>query len=167
MDRTWKGGRVNRSQAREVLSRIPYGLYVAGSRDGEKPVTMIATWVTQVSFFPQMLAFAVEKDSPMMACIEQSGFFSINLLPAGGKETAADFLRPGEITPGRIGGHPYEPAVNGSPFLLEASAALECKAVERYPAGDHTLVLGEVVDARTQAGGGVLTMLETGWNYQR
>ena len=51
---------VDRSQAREVLSRLPYGLYVAGSRDGDNPVAMIATWVTQVSFFPQLLAIAVE-----------------------------------------------------------------------------------------------------------
>lgn len=158
---------MNRIQAREVLSRIPYGLYVAGSRDAERPFMMIATWVTQVSFFPQVLAFAVENQSPMLATIEKSGYFSLNLLPAGGKELAADFLRPGEVSPGKINGHPYEPALNGSPFLVEASASLECRVTERHRTGDHTLVLGEVVDARTGGAGPVLTMQETGWNYQR
>jgi flavin reductase (DIM6/NTAB) family NADH-FMN oxidoreductase RutF len=158
---------VDRSKAREVLSRFPYGLFVAGSRDGETPVTMIATWVTQVSFFPQLLAIAVESDSLMRECIERTGYFSLNILPSEGKELAASFLRSKDTTSKSINGHAYEPALHGSPFLLEASACLECKMAYRYETGDHTLVVGEVVEAITRKGGEILTMQGTGWNYQR
>jgi flavin reductase (DIM6/NTAB) family NADH-FMN oxidoreductase RutF len=128
---------------------------------------MIATWVTQVSFFPQLVAISVENGSQMIDCIKRSGFFSLNILPSDGKDLAATFLRPKESTPERVNGRPFEVARNGSPFLLEASACLECRVSYHSECGDHTLVVGEVVDARTRKGGEVLTMQLTGWNYQR
>lgn len=158
---------MDRKEARNVLSQFPYGIFVVGSREGGRPQVMIATWITQVSFFPQMVALSLETDSKMADAVRQSGFFSLNLLPKDGKEIAASFLKTPEVTATSIGGHAYAEALNGSPFLLEATASLECRVVHRSMTGDHELVLGEVVDARTHREGEVLTMRKTGWNYQR
>lgn len=158
---------MDRMEAREVLSRMPYGLYIAASHDGEKAVGMIVTWVSQVSFFPQLVAIALENESPLKLCIERSGYFSLNLLPAGGKKLAASFLRPGKVTPTTLNGRPFEPGPHGSPFLSEASASVECRLTSRHEAGDHTIMMGEVVEAKTRKGGEILSMGETGWNYQR
>ncbi len=158
---------MDRSQAREVLSRMHYGLYIAASRDDDKTVGMIVTWVSQVSFFPQLVAVSLENVSPLKDCIERTGYFSLNLLPSGGKQLASSFLRPGKATPNLINGRPFEAAAHGSPFLTEASACIECRVSARHETGDHTIFVGEVVDARTRRGGDVLSMKETGWNYQR
>lgn len=158
---------MDRKEARNVLSQFPYGIFVVGSREGGRPQVMIATWITQVSFFPQMVALSLETDSKMADAVRQSGFFSLNLLPKDGKEIAASFLKTPEVTATSIGGHAYAEALNGSPFLLEATASLECRVVHRSMTGDHELILGEVVDARTHREGEVLTMRKTGWNYQR
>jgi flavin reductase (DIM6/NTAB) family NADH-FMN oxidoreductase RutF len=158
---------VDRKEGRRVLSRFHYGLYIVGTRDGELPDAMIATWVTQVSFVPQLLAVAIEVNSHMIQGLENSRYFSINLLPAGGKEIAASFLKPRKPTKSTIGGREYSLLSNGSPCLREASACVECRVVRRLGAGDHIIIIGEVVDTRTQIEGDVLTMHETGWNYQR
>ncbi len=154
-------------QAREVLARMHYGLYIGASRHQDKAVAMIVTWVSQVSFFPQLVEISIENVSPLKECIQGSGFFSINLLPSGGKKLAASFLHQGKTGPGVINGRPFEPAANGSPFLTEASASIECIVTAHHESGDHTVFVGEVVDARTRRGGDVLSMKETGWNYQR
>ncbi len=158
---------MDRSQARDVLSRMHYGLYIAASRDESDTVGVIVTWVSQVSFFPQLVSISLENISPLKNCIEKSGYFSLNLLPSGGKKLASSFLRPGKAMPNLINGRPVEAAAHGSPFLTEASACIECRVTARHEAGDHTILVGEVVDARTQKRGNVLSMKETGWNYQR
>ena len=158
---------MDRIPARKVLSLIPYGLYVMGSRDGEARTMMIVTWATQVSFFPQLLSVALENNSEMKNCVEGCGYFSLNFLASGSKALAASFLRPERGGSETVGGHRIETALHGSPFLLEATACLEFRLVQHYEVGDHTIMIGEVVDARTRGDARVLSMEETGWNYQR
>jgi flavin reductase (DIM6/NTAB) family NADH-FMN oxidoreductase RutF len=151
-----------------ALERIPYGLYVVGSlRDGN-PVTMIANWVTQVSFHPPCVAIAVENSSKMRRYIESSNFFCVNILPAGATGTAKAFLKSPEAVHTTIAGKEFSRGKNGTPFLHEASASIECRVRAALPSGDHMLFVGEVVDA---AAGGktdeVLTLRETGWKYTK
>lgn len=158
---------VDRKEGRRVLSRFHYGLYIIATKGGNLPDAMIATWVSQVSFVPQLVAVAIEVNSHMLQNLEESGYFSINLVPAGGKEIAASFLKPRKSTKNTVGGREFTSLSNGSPFLRDASACVECRIRQRIESGDHTIIIGEVVDARTQKEGDVLTMQETGWQYQR
>ncbi len=148
----------------DALEKLPYGILVVGSLDGSAPVTMIATWATQVSFHPPLLAVAVEVESAMRRHIEQSGLFSINLLPEGGIQLAKRHL-------GRSEKRQLEEDLvlsrSGAPFLKEASGSLGCRLVSAYPAGDHIMFVGEVVEAAARNDGGILTLRQTGWKYRR
>jgi flavin reductase (DIM6/NTAB) family NADH-FMN oxidoreductase RutF len=158
---------MDKQQLRQVLSLLPYGVYVVTSRDGERHVTMLATWISQVSFRPPLIALSLESDSQMLRTIRTHGIFSVNLLPEGGKELAASFLKPAESRENLVAGHPFTLAAHGSCILTEASGALECRAAQEVPAGDHTIVLGEVIDAVPLGGGDPLTLRDTGWKYQK
>jgi flavin reductase (DIM6/NTAB) family NADH-FMN oxidoreductase RutF len=151
-----------------ALERIPYGLYVIGSLNGKIPSTMIANWVMQSSFHPPSVAIAVESDSRMHGYIRASGVFSVNILPAGGKETAKAFLKGPEAVGEEIAGFPFTRGKAGTPFLGAASAAFEARVTEETAVGDHTIFIGEVTDAAVfSASDGVLTLKETGWRYTR
>lgn len=151
-----------------ALERIPYGLYVIGSLNRDVPATMIANWVTQVSFHPPCVAVAVEFDSRMHRYIKSSGCFSVNILPAGGKETAKAFLKSPEAVDGTIGGFGYVVGKAGTPFIEGASASFECVVVGEKVAGDHVILIGEVTDAVASVRSDeVLTLKETGWRYFR
>lgn len=151
-----------------VLQHIPYGLYVVGSLNGPVPATMVANWVTQVSFTPPWVAIAVEADSRMREYITRSGVFSVNILPSGAREMAKAFLKGPEAKGGAVGGKKFETAENGTPFLVDASASFECRVMRTVDVPDHALFLGEVVDAVIRReGAGVLTLRETGWRYNR
>ncbi len=158
----------DRETVGRVLQQIPYGLYVVGSLNGTVPSTIVANWVTQVSFAPPWVAIAVEEGSRMKEYIGASGFFSVNILPSGGRETAKAFLKGPEAAGTTIGGKKFEPAGNGTPFLVDASASFECRVMQTLAVPDHHLFIGEVVDAvLRREGAGVLTLSETGWRYKR
>jgi flavin reductase (DIM6/NTAB) family NADH-FMN oxidoreductase RutF len=150
------------------MELIPYGLYVVGSLNGTVPATIVANWVTQVSFSPPWVAIAVEADSRMREYIGRSGFFSVNILPSGGRDLAKAFLKGPEARGDTIGGKRFEPGKNGAPFLLDASASFECRVVHTLDVPDHVVFIGEVLDAALRSGGtDVLTLRETGWRYNR
>ena len=163
------GAPVNdREKTGRVLEHIPYGLYVVGSLNGPVPAAIVANWVTQVSFSPPWVAIAVEADSRMRSYIGRSGFFSVNILPAGGRDLAKAFLKGPEATGDTIGGKKFEAAKNGAPFLVDASASFECRVMHALEVPDHVVFIGEVVDALLRREGtGVLTLRETGWRYNR
>jgi flavin reductase (DIM6/NTAB) family NADH-FMN oxidoreductase RutF len=104
----------------------------------------------------------------------------VNLLKVedNGMALAAQFVQPrrGEKIRGRseeaahrehdkLAGVDYTLTDRGCPLLDDALARLECEAQEFLPAGDHTLVLGRVLDGRVVASGEPLTSTYTGWTY--
>jgi flavin reductase (DIM6/NTAB) family NADH-FMN oxidoreductase RutF len=42
-------------------------------------------------------------------------------------------------------GVPFEPGVTGCPVLVDAAASFDCRVRQSHRAGDHLIVLGEVV----------------------
>ncbi|PYP45581.1 MAG: diguanylate cyclase, partial [Gemmatimonadetes bacterium] len=55
---------------------------------------------------------------------------------------------------------------SGAPVLADALAWVECRVVATLPSGDHTLVLGEVVEAGVEhEGARPLTLQESGLTY--
>ncbi len=158
----------DRETTARVLELIPYGLYVLGSLNGAVPAAIVANWVTQVSFSPPWVAIAVEAGSRMRENIARSGVFSVNLIPAGGRDVAKAFLKGPEAKGETIGGERFEPAKNRTPFLLTAAASFECRVKNALEVPDHLVFIGEVVDAVLRDGGkGILTLRETGWHYTR
>src|SRR3989304_3870044 len=54
----------------------------------------------------------------------------------------------------RRDGVPHHARATGAPIVDGSLAYLDCRIVGRYPGGDHTIFVGEVVDAGRVDGGG-------------
>jgi flavin reductase (DIM6/NTAB) family NADH-FMN oxidoreductase RutF len=165
--------------ASRALAEMPYGLYIVGSRSDEVPNGMMADWVMQVAFEPRLVAVSIENDAHTLANVNRSGVFSVNLLSADEFGLAAKFAQPyfgskvsGRGSPARdevhhkLDGVRHEPGAHtGCPVLTDALAWLECHVRMTVPLGDHTLVIGRVVDGGVLHEGEPLTSLITGWPY--
>jgi len=150
-----------------ALQSFPYGLFVVGSVRDAGVRTIVANWATQVSFEPPLVSIAIEDDSTMREYIEQSGVFSINVLPAGSIDTARDFVRSSEPEGNKINGRSFVPGPHGTPFIEDAITSMECRVVKTIQTGDHVLFIGEVMEAIVWREGDALTLKETGWRYRR
>lgn len=65
----------------------------------------------------------------------------------------------------RFAGTATEPGTTGCLLLLDALGDGECRVVGERPAGDHSVIIGEVVAASVRGDGAPLTMREAGFRY--
>jgi flavin reductase (DIM6/NTAB) family NADH-FMN oxidoreductase RutF len=165
-----------------VMDEMPYGLYIIGSREADegKVNGMMADWVMQVSFEPRLVAVSFENDSHTLQNVRERKHFTVNLLSQDedSMELARRFAQPysGEKITGREGpeatkvhykleGVDYRTTESGCPVLDAAMAWIECEAQDFLPIGDHTLVVGRVLDGRVEREAEPMTSTYTGWVY--
>lgn len=150
-----------------VLRHFPYGLYVVSVAHNGEEHAMTATWVTQAAFEPPMIAVAVENTSKTIGLIRDAHYFAVSLLTSSQRDLAGKLGRPSEQAPQKLKGIKTKPApVSKTPVLAEALGWVECRAIASLPSGDHTLVLGEVVDAGVETPDAPpLTLAEAGLKY--
>jgi flavin reductase (DIM6/NTAB) family NADH-FMN oxidoreductase RutF len=139
---------------RRILWKMPYGLYVVGSRsaDGEQRQLMTANWLTQVSFDPKVLAVSVEREALTHELIVGGRCFTVNIVDRLDRAIVRKFTRPVALDPdqGTLNGFGFHDALSGAPLLDRALAWLDCRLTTSVPVGDHTLFLGEVIDSGFQ-----------------
>jgi len=156
---------------RRVLWTMPSGLYVIGSTDkAERRNGMTGNWATQVSFDPKLLAVGIERDAFTHELIEAGGVFSLCLIDREDRAIVRKFTKPVEVDLGArtLNGFPYiDGAVTGAPVLAQAVAFAECEVRNQVEAGNHTLFLGEIVNAGflKEEDTPVLRMEDTRMNY--
>lgn len=78
--------------------------------------------------------------------IKRARAFAVNVLSAGQQDISRWFAsryRPAGST--MFNGVPFEPGVTGCPVLVDATASFDCRLRQSHRAGDHLIVLGEVV----------------------
>ena len=154
---------------RRVMWALPYGLYVVGSRDGERRNGMTLNHCTQVAFEPKLMGIAVEKHAFTHELIEAGGAFSVNVLDREDRAIVRKFTKPVEVDLGAmtLNGFPFHDGRSGAPVLDQAVAYLDCEVRGTYEATSHTFFVGEVVDAGFQKDEEtpVLRMEDTRMNY--
>ena len=133
----------------DIVSKgISHGVYIITVRTKEKINGMTAAWVSQVSFQPLLLMVSIGPARYTHNLIKESGYFAINTLDEDMQNYAAAFGFKSGRKADKFQGVSYSDAPNGSPILDGALAFFECKVVDTFTAGDHTLFIGEVVTAR-------------------
>ena len=150
---------------KRALSKIPYGLFVVGVRQADRVSGFTATWLSQCSFEPPRVMMAVRADSESRIMIESDRVFTVNFLRRDQQDVAKSFFKKPTVDADKINGIPYRTGTLGCPILERAPAHLECKVIQIIPAGDHTIMVGEVVTAEADSEVNPLTMADTPWSY--
>jgi flavin reductase (DIM6/NTAB) family NADH-FMN oxidoreductase RutF len=131
-----------------VLRMIPYGLYVLTARGKDDTVAAATVnWVTQASFAPPLVVVGVKADSHAHPLIKDSQAFALNVLGKDQGPVAFTFFKPAVRDGMTISGEPFHWGVTGAPVLERVPAAIECRLVDSIERGDHSIFVGEVVEA--------------------
>lgn len=133
---------------RRVLWSLPYGLYVVGSRAGERRNLMTLNWATQVSFEPKLLGIGVESTALTHELVAQGGSFTLNTIAREDRAIVRKLTKPVEHDPaaGTLNGFPFHDGPTGAPVLDRAVAWIACEVRHPVACGGHTFFVGEVVD---------------------
>ena len=150
-----------------ALRKIPHGVCVVGvAHDGHRNA-FTATWFTQVSFTPPLVAVGIKKESHSLQMIQQGKVFSVNILGKAHKPLAEHFVKPATVVGEKLTTVAHQLGKTGTPILNDAIAYVECEVREiANSLGDHAVVIGEVVEAGVRnKEEAALTLLDTGWHY--
>ena len=136
-----------------VTWKVPNALVLIGSRSGDEWNGMTASWVTQVSMEPVLMAVGVDNAAVTHRLIAASGAFSVNLWSAEETKVFVKFSKPAAFDPEALtlNGRIVRQGVSGAPVFAEAIAYLDCEVRSTHDLGTHTLFIGEVVDAGIEA----------------
>lgn len=128
-----------------VLGRVPSGLFILTTRQGEEETGLLASWVQQCSFDPPRLTVAIKSGRDVLDLLQQGMPFALNVLAAGNKSLLGHFGKGFARGEPAFVGLEIERREGEGVVLKAALGCLFCRAVARYPAGDHDLILADVV----------------------
>ncbi|GED88734.1 flavin reductase family protein [Streptomyces sp. 6-11-2] len=128
---------------RSVFRRHAAGVAVITARGDAGPVGFTATSLTSVSAEPPLLSFGVGTGGSSWPAIAATDHVGVHILGEHQEELAATFARSGAD---RFGAPTaWREGPEGVPVLDGVLAWMVCRVVTRVPAGDHRIVLAEVV----------------------
>ncbi|GII00098.1 flavin reductase family protein [Planobispora takensis] len=145
MTETLPGRAVDAEGYRRALAVHAAGVVVITARSGDAPVGLTATSFSSVSLDPPLVSFYVDRGSTTWPRLRAAGHFAVNVLASDQAELATRFASRGVdrfAAPTR-----WSPGPLGAPLLRDVSAHLICLPHETAEVGDHTLVVGLVVEA--------------------
>ena len=142
----------------DALGKMTYGIYVLTSSYEDEVNGMIASWVSQVSYDPLLIMIAVHPNRYSHRLIEKSGAFALHAID----RQQAEFLNrfKGPDPGGKFASVRWKRGRTGCPILGECMAYFECSVKASYTPGNHTLFLGEVLDAGSFSSGTPFTTMD-------
>lgn len=141
----------------DALYKLTHGVYVLGSRDGDRPDGSVVDAVMQVANKPWILALSCTNGSYTKHCIEMVREFSLSVL---GKTTEPwvianfGFRSSRTVDKWRSVKHYIQ---GGLPYLEDNIATMHCRVMQTITYGSNTLFLAEVVGCADTKSGEPLT----------
>ena len=150
---------------KSILRKIPYGLYVIGVKDGASHHAFTGSWFSQCSMKPPRVMLGVRHGTHSLDMIRHGKVFSVNWMSKEDKKVLEQFFKATPATGNRFGDLTYQTKKTGAPVLDKALAFIECEVVHIQEAGDHSVVIGEIVNAEMRSSDSPLIMSDTPWHY--
>jgi flavin reductase (DIM6/NTAB) family NADH-FMN oxidoreductase RutF len=130
---------------RDTCSLFATGVTVATVCDNTgSPHGLTVTSFAAVSLHPPLILICVDLSSSTHATFLSSPFFAVNVLAEDQRSLSVDFAA---LPEGRFDRVNWRQGPTGAPLLQGVLASLECQVVNRIRAGDHTVLIGEVLHA--------------------
>ena len=140
---------VGPEEYRQALRRFASGLTVITVADGDRFHGMTASSFAAVSLQPPLILVSLEKGSHTRELVLAAGNFAVNVLASDQEDIARGFSKAGHKP---FEHTPHLAARNGGAILEGAIAWLECRVHKTIDAGDHDIVIGEVLDSEVHDG---------------
>lgn len=130
---------------RDVMAHFATGVTVVTGVDADGThVGFTANAVASVSIDPLLVLFCADRDSASLPVLIRTGRFGISVLRVEDRELARRFSD--EIHDRRFRELELRSSAAGIPFLRNALAWVECRVWKSVEAGDHVVLIGEVLD---------------------
>ena len=129
---------------RRALGQFPTGVTVITTVDDNGgPVGVTASSFNTVSIDPPLVLWSVDKGAYSADIMKNSKHFAVNVLASDQVATSNKFADRGED---KFAGVSYQPGLGNSPLFDGCAAQFQCNTWNVVDAGDHLIIIGEVVE---------------------
>ena len=134
------------AEFREVMAGVVTPVSVVTAMDDQRPHGTTVSAFASLSLDPPMVLVSLDRDSDLLALVEASGRFGLNVLDTAQAGLARRFARKGHD---KFDGVRWRPD-HGLPRLAGGTGWLACAVDRLVEGGDHVIVLGVVLAADRQ-----------------
>ncbi len=146
--------------AEAVFKHLSQGVYIISVTDGQEINAFTAAWVMQVSFDPLLICFSINPAHHSYQLLKQGGVCCINVLNNKQFEIAEHFGR--SDIKDKMSGYQWLKTKSTAPALAESLAYFDCRVDHYTDAGDHKIVVCNVIDAAIINSGTPMLYSDTG-----
>jgi flavin reductase (DIM6/NTAB) family NADH-FMN oxidoreductase RutF len=136
---------VNTEQFKRAMGTLPTGVTVITTVCDNKKYGFTASSVISVSLSPLLILFCINRNSFSTQAFIDSKYFAVNILSENQQHLAAHFA---VSNLDKFIGVSYNLGqYSKCPLIEEAVCYIECNKCDCYKAGDHWIIIGEVINS--------------------
>ena len=134
---------ISSEEFRKALRHFPAGVTIVTVKGGGKVHGLTVSAFASVSAEPPLIMIIIENRHHAHGLLEEpEAVFAVNILGENQPELSNRFAWVKDEDRFAMGN--WTTASTGAPVLVDAVAWLDCRIHARYPAGSHTIYVGEV-----------------------
>ena len=139
-------GGVHGDMLRAVMRRVASPVTIVTAAAGGEPRGATIGSFTSASLRPPLVSFNIQKESGLAATLLAADRFAVHLLGDDQADLAEQFALPDLASAALFRGVPHAYSGGDDPPVLHGVfGVLQCRRWAVYDAGDHRIVLGEVL----------------------
>lgn len=129
---------------KEVMGNYPTGVTVITAFDEQNiPIGLTVNSFASVSLDPMLILWSIDKRSASYDSILKTDKFAVNILAEEQSDLCVLFS---SKVDNRFSQCEWTKSELNLPLLSNTLAVLQCKTYQQVDAGDHTILIGEVLD---------------------
>jgi flavin reductase (DIM6/NTAB) family NADH-FMN oxidoreductase RutF len=135
---------IDAQELRRVMGHFATGVTVITTKDKDGgPNGLTANAFMSLSLNPPLILISVDKGATCYGCFLPQNGFTVNFLSEDQEEISRRFATKGID---KFAGLKWKEGSNGAAILDGVLGHVECKITQCYDGGDHTIVLGEILN---------------------
>lgn len=136
----------NVSTFKEVMGNYPTGVTVVTTVDESgTPLGLTVNSFASVSIDPLLILWSIDKNVSSYEPFSKTDKFAVHVLADDQADICSLFAMKGTD---RFGSCEWKLSEHNLPIIAGASGVLQCKTFKTIDAGDHTILIGEVIDIK-------------------
>ena len=134
---------------KEAMGNYPTGVTVVTALDeNQQPMGMTVNSFASVSLEPLLILWSIDKRSNSYQAFLNAEQFAVNILGADQSDLCTLFSSKVEDRFGQCG---WKKSDLNLPVLTNALSVMQCKIFKQVDAGDHTILIGEVLAIQNES----------------
>jgi 3-hydroxy-9,10-secoandrosta-1,3,5(10)-triene-9,17-dione monooxygenase reductase component len=135
---------IDTKELRNALGKFATGVTIVTTRDAAGTDTGVtANSFNSVSLDPPLILWSLAKSSASLAAFSEAEHFAVHILAADQEALSNRFAQRGVD---KFAGLTIARGHDGIPLLHDCAARLQCRVAHRYEGGDHTILIGQVLE---------------------